>query len=120
MIENVARAEGLTAVLYAPGGLAHPECADGPPVDVTEPGQRCEVCKGTITATSDMANLLLMDGYTSTQKGPKRGDCYICQDPEFSRMGLPLCTACPKCGGHVAADDTVCDDCGYDAEEDME
>ena len=29
-------------------------------------------------------------------------------------MGLPLCRKCPKCDGHTAADDSVCDDCGYD------
>jgi len=51
----------------------------------------------------------------SVQRGPKRAGCYICEDPEFSLMGLPLCTACPKCGGHVAADDTCCDDCGHDS-----
>jgi hypothetical protein len=43
-----------------------------------------------------------------------RDGCYICEDPEFSLMGLPLCFPCHKCGGHVAADDTVCDDCGFD------
>jgi len=41
-------------------------------------------------------------------------DCYICCDPEYALAGLPLCRACPKCGGHIAADDSVCDDCGYD------
>lgn len=40
--------------------------------------------------------------------------CYICEDPEFSLMGLPLCYPCVKCGGHVAADDTVCDVCNYE------
>jgi hypothetical protein len=39
--------------------------------------------------------------------------CYICEDPEFSLMGLPLCYPCNKCGG-VAADDSVCDECGKD------
>ena len=53
----------------------------------------------------------------STQRGPKRAGCYICEDPEYALMGLPLCTACPKCGGHVAADDTCCDDCGHDSYE---
>lgn len=43
-------------------------------------------------------------------------DCYICLDEEFSLMGLPLCYPCPKCGGHVAADDTVCDDCDFDCQ----
>lgn len=40
--------------------------------------------------------------------------CYICKDPEFALMGLPLCYPCEKCKGHVAADDTVCDDCKHD------
>lgn len=41
--------------------------------------------------------------------------CYICEDDEFARMGLPLCYPCTECSGHVAADDTVCDDCGFDS-----
>lgn len=41
-----------------------------------------------------------------------RDGCYICEDEEFSLMGLPLCYPCKGCGGHVAADDSVCDDCG--------
>jgi hypothetical protein len=44
-----------------------------------------------------------------------RPGCYICDDDEFARMGLPLCFPCEVCGGHVAADGTVCDDCGYDS-----
>ena len=36
-------------------------------------------------------------------------NCYICTDGDFSRMGLPLCYACLICGGHVAADEVVCD-----------
>jgi hypothetical protein len=40
--------------------------------------------------------------------------CYICRDPDFAARGLPLCRACPACDGHVAADDSVCDDCGLD------
>ena len=40
--------------------------------------------------------------------------CYICEDPEFALMGLPLCYPCSKCGGHVPADDCVCDDCETD------
>lgn len=43
-----------------------------------------------------------------------RAGCYICDDPEFSLMGLPLCYPCRKCGGHVAADDSRCDDCKHD------
>lgn len=42
-----------------------------------------------------------------------RDGCYICDDPEFAIMGLPLCWFCEKCHGHVPADDTVCSDCGH-------
>lgn len=51
--------------------------------------------------------------------------CYICRDPEFALMGLPVCYSCPvpvptpllmdglpvflPCGQHVAADDCECD-----------
>lgn len=42
-----------------------------------------------------------------------RDGCYICEDPEFALMGLPLCRFCPECKtGHVAADSATCDDCG--------
>jgi hypothetical protein len=43
-------------------------------------------------------------------------DCYICRDPDFSRMGMPLCYECMFCEGHVAADDAKCDDCGREQE----
>lgn len=64
----------------------------------------------------DPAYHLLLDDVTSTPVVHKAG-CYICEDPEFAQMGLPLCRKCPKCAGHIAADDVVCDDCGYDEEE---
>ena len=48
-----------------------------------------------------------------------REGCYICDDPDFSRMGLPLCFACRFCGGHVAADDDKCDDCGKYQDPDL-
>lgn len=52
------------------------------------------------------------------RKAPVYSDeCYICRDPEFAMYGLPLCRACPFCGGHVAADDSVCDVCGRDEME---
>lgn len=42
--------------------------------------------------------------------------CYICTDPEFALMGLPVCKPCPvildngePCGVHWAADDSECD-----------
>ena len=44
--------------------------------------------------------------------------CYICNDPEFALMGLPLCYPCSKCKGHVPADDTTCTVCGHDQQED--
>jgi len=61
----------------------------------------------------DPAYFLLKDGFTSTPTVYK-DDCYICEDPEFAQMGLPLCYACKYCGGHVAADSCVCDICGKD------
>jgi hypothetical protein len=66
---------------------------------------------GPWTKMDDPAHALLTDSHTSTTSVYRAG-CYICEDPEFAQMGLPLCRPCPECGGHVAADDTVCDDCG--------
>lgn len=57
------------------------------------------------------------DSYTSSTEAPVRSSCYICMDPDFARMGLPLCRTCPDCQGHVPADDTVCSDCGVDEYE---
>lgn len=69
----------------------------------------------TITQPTDPAYALLLDDFTTTPiPGIYREACYICTDPEFAQMGLPLCYACPSCGGHVPADDTVCSDCGRD------
>ena len=68
---------------------------------------------GPWTKPDDLAHALLTDSFTSTPVVHRDG-CYICEDPEFAQMGLPLCRKCPKCGGHIAADDSVCDDCGYD------
>lgn len=70
---------------------------------------------------SDPAYHLLTDGFTSTPvvHDPK---CYICNDPEFAQMGLPLCKPCPDClakrqvDGHVPADDSVCSVCGFDVQ----
>lgn len=82
---------------------------------------RCqEGCEGlhrvtrTITRVEDPAFRLLLDDFTTTPVVYREG-CYICNDSEFAQMGLPLCYLCPKCKtGHIAADDTVCDDCGYE------
>jgi hypothetical protein len=66
-----------------------------------------------------MEKLLYDDSYESKKKVHRKG-CYICEDPDFQKMGLPLCNPCPECqkagrgDGHIAADDTVCDECGYD------
>jgi hypothetical protein len=64
---------------------------------------------------SDPAYWMLKDKFTSTPVVYRSG-CYICDDKEYAMMGLPLCYKCLSCGeGHVPADDTICDDCGYDA-----
>lgn len=60
---------------------------------------------------SDPCQWMLKDDFTSHPTVYKKG-CYICDDSEFAQMGLPLCYPCQFCGGHVAADNTVCDDCG--------
>ena len=62
--------------------------------------------------SDDPAYHLLTDGFTSEPTVYKAG-CYICEDPEFAQMGLPLCYSCAKCGGHVPADDNVCSDCEH-------
>lgn len=79
--------------------------------------------KSTQMRTDDPAYWMLSSGHTSTPTTYREG-CYICEDPEFAQMGLPLCHPCPRCteqaghdAGHVAADDSVCDDCGYDMRE---
>lgn len=68
---------------------------------------------GKRTLLGDPAYWMLSDGVVSTPVvfSP---DCYICIDPEYALMGLPLCRACPVCGGHIAADDFRCDGCGLD------
>lgn len=70
----------------------------------------------------DPAYWMLLDDFTTTpEPGVYREHCYICRDPEFAQMGLPLCRKCPECArnlkgttGHIAADDNVCGDCGYE------
>lgn len=59
---------------------------------------------------NDPCYWMLFDDVTTTPvEGLYRKDCYICTDPEYAQMGLSLCYACPECGGHVAADDTICE-----------
>lgn len=66
---------------------------------------------------SDPAYWMLFDDFTTTPV-VHREDCYICEDPEFAQMGLPLCRTCPECEangcfkGHIPADDDECDCCG--------
>lgn len=62
---------------------------------------------------------LLLDEHTSKPE-VYESTCYICRDPEFAQMGLPLCKPCSVCSsltekkGHVPADDSVCTVCGHD------
>ena len=58
--------------------------------------------------SSDPAYWMLSDGVTTTPTVYNK-NCYICNDPEFAQMGLPLCYACIVCGAHVPADDIICD-----------
>ena len=57
---------------------------------------------------SDPAYWMLFDGITSTPTVYNK-ECYICNDPEFAQMGLPLCYRSLVCEAHVPADDCVCD-----------
>jgi hypothetical protein len=65
--------------------------------------------------------ILYDDSHTSTPVVHDE-NCYICTDPDFAQMGLPLCRPCPECTqggepkGHVPADDTVCTVCGHDTQ----
>lgn len=72
--------------------------------------------------SSDPAYWMLEQGMRNPSKRSKttvyNEKCYICLDPEFSLMGLPLCYPCAKCQGHVPADDTTCTDCGKDGRSD--
>lgn len=84
------------------------------PPDCTNPNYHLH------TAPSDPAYALLQDGYKSTPtEGVYNPRCYICTDPEFAQMGMPLCSACKACQdegrgkGHVPADDEQCSVCGF-------
>ena len=60
---------------------------------------------------------LFNDSHTTTPvPGIYNADCYICRDPDFAQMGLPLCKPCLQCGAHVPADDDLCDN-GHDNHE---
>lgn len=105
-------------VVWEAGGALWTEGALDPSVPVT------------VTRSEDPASMLLRDGHRSVPKVADRS-CYICNDPEFAAMGLPLCKPCPMCAanaalqglppghyGHVPADDIQCSVCGYDGEYD--
>jgi len=70
---------------------------------------------------SDPAHWMLFAGHQSIPVVHREG-CYICEDPEFAAMGLPLCSPCPNCvrqmeictacsGRGGMADNTPCTDC---------
>lgn len=70
------------------------------------------------TSPDDPAYWMKLDSFKSIPVASiYRENCYICRDPEFAQMGLPLCLPCASCKGHVPADDTVCSDCGADTYE---
>ncbi len=56
----------------------------------------------------DPAYWMLHDG-VETVPTVRNVNCFICRDPEFAQMGLPLCYRCLVCEAHVPADDLVCD-----------
>jgi hypothetical protein len=72
----------------------------------------CPVCARNATTSDDPAHFLLTDGHTTTPT-VHNPSCYICRDPEFAQMGLPLCYPCPVCKAHTPADDPTCDN-GHD------
>ena len=69
----------------------------------------------TKTSPSDPA-FMLIGLVTPTTTTVFNAECYICNDPEFSLMGMALCYPCKVCGAHVAADDTICDN-GHEQNE---
>lgn len=71
----------------------------------------------TVTRPDDPAQALLRNPDVYSTPTVYDADCYICNDPEFAQMGLPLCKPCPDCDdGHVPADDVECSNCGSAAE----
>lgn len=71
---------------------------------------------------SDPAFFMLLDGHVTVPVVHRDG-CYICEDPEFAAMGLPLCSPCPDCvrermevcpvcsGRGATPDNAACHDC---------
>lgn len=72
----------------------------------------------TVTKPNDPAYQLMLNPnvFSVPDDSIFRDDCYICIDPEFAMMGLPLCKPCLVCGGHRAADDEICEN-GHDGYE---
>ena len=89
---------------------------------IEDPDLMSEVYNGWVQGnytpmpSDDSAQFLIDMPYHSTPT-IYSDSCYICNDPEFAMMGMPLCFACPECNGHIAADDPDCE-CGYSAYED--
>jgi hypothetical protein len=85
----------------------------------TEDAKAMAVLDGSISEnfsqrmnSDDPAFWMLNDDFHSTPTS-FNPNCYICTDPEYAQMGLPLCYSCYECGAHVPADDCVCDN-GHD------
>ena len=73
----------------------------------------------TVTTPDDPAQALLQNPDVYSTPVVYWPTCYICNDPEFAQMGMPLCRECPDCdNGHVPADDISCDNCGSSREYD--
>lgn len=84
-----------------------------PPKKVLTAEEKLQYAIETTMFDDDPALWMLFDGVKTTPIVHSE-KCYICCDPDYARMGLPLCRKCPNCGGHIAADDSICDNCGYD------
>jgi hypothetical protein len=86
-------------------------------VSLNSSGPAQRLTAGAVASTGkDGSDMSDVSGFTPDMPAHLYRDyCYICRDPEYAAMGLPLCRRCGECGGHVAADDCVCDDCGHDA-----
>lgn len=67
---------------------------------------------------TDPAYFMLFDRHITTPTIHNE-NCYVCRDPEYAQMGLPLCRVCYNCEGHISADDVVCDECGKDQNEEL-
>lgn len=80
---------------------------------------QCTAPPGKCDASPDFGGLPVLPKSEQPVAGAYSPSCYICRDPSFKAMGLPLCRRCRFCGGHIAADDVVCDDCGRDGSEDI-